>query len=68
MLVYIEDLKRMSGYKQSADIGRWLAMNGINFFTGKDGTLSTTLDAINNRLIPKGRDIKKIGFGNGGKA
>jgi len=62
MIIYLDELKKMSGYEQPALIIKWLKANGINFFVGKDNCISTTLDAVNARLIPQGKAKKKIEF------
>lgn len=44
-----EDLERLTGYKQQADIERWCHKNGVRFFRGKAGVW-TTLEAVNAAL------------------
>lgn len=44
-----EDLERLTGYKQQADIEKWCQKNGIRVFRSKAGVW-TTLEAVNAAL------------------
>jgi len=48
-LVDTEQLKSVTGYERPGDIERCLRKNGIPFFCGKKGPV-TTMDAINVAL------------------
>ena len=44
-----EDLERLTGYKQQADIEKWCQKNGIRVFRSRAGGW-TTLEAVNAAL------------------
>lgn len=40
------DLQAMSGYTRRGDIERWLTAEGVKFFRGRNGQISTTLGLV----------------------
>lgn len=51
-LIDIEQLKLWSGYKRGNEIVNFLIENRIPYWQGKDGQPMTTLEAVNNKLLP----------------
>lgn len=50
MLINCGNLKDWLGYKQQADVERWLTEHGIRFWRGRGGEPVTTLEEIDRRL------------------
>jgi hypothetical protein len=55
MILDLPDLQKLSGYKRSADVKKWLHKNGISFMVQPSGHPVTTMDAVNLALSPKQR-------------
>ena len=47
-ILFLEDLKVITEYKNVGDVARCLRNQGIKFFHGKQGTIWTTMQLINN--------------------
>ena len=54
-LLDIEALKAWTKYERPAHVQRWLDEHGIPYVLGKNGMPCTTLQAINDRLLGKGK-------------
>jgi len=48
-----DDLICASGYARGADIEKWLISHQVEYWTGKNGTLFTTIEAVNKALLSK---------------
>ena len=53
MLVNQQQLKDATSYTRKSDIIRWLENHGVKYWTGKDGAVVTTTEAINCALLPQ---------------
>lgn len=62
MIILQDDLTQMSGYKRQADIERWLLSNRIGYTRGRDGIISTTLEALNEVTVIKRNKATKVSF------
>lgn len=63
MLLKQDELKEWLGFKRPGDLEKWLRDNRVPFFYGKGGSICTTDDAINSRLIGKQPEqLKRIEF------
>lgn len=51
MLITETQLREWSNYKRREALETWLKSNRIPFFTGKDGCICTTSEAINGCLF-----------------
>ena len=49
-IVNSEDLQKATGYDRPCDIEKCLRKNGVRVLYGKNGTVFTTIDAINAAL------------------
>lgn len=60
-LISIDELKKATGYENTADVEKCLQKNGIRVIYGKKGYIFTTLEAINKALgIRKNKDTSDI--------
>lgn len=53
MIIYEEQILKMTGYENAASAEKCLLKQGISVIHGKNGRISTTMEAINAALLNK---------------
>ncbi|KAF0801804.1 hypothetical protein A6D6_04242 [Alcanivorax xiamenensis] len=55
-LVYEEELMEMSGYTRRKDLQKWLDQHHVWYLPGKEGRISTTVEALNRAGLGASND------------